>query len=319
MPQKVIIDADPGIGDALAIVFAMLDPDLDLIGLTAVGGVVSGQQATRNLQALVEIVDPAKHPRMGGSEDAQELADVSFRSQVVPIYQLHGPHGLGDLTPQCIDLANRRESPRVLSELIRDNPHDVTLLTLGPLTNFARACERTPDLPGLLGGMVCCAGTVDQSGDVTATSEFNVYANPEAARIALRSPATKRLVPLDVSGRPMMTFDELTRLSDRPGVVKQLVDMIQFKLRMNRQHFGYEGIHIHEFTALATLARPELFQSREMLVDVETTGDLTRGMTVFDRRGVGQWQTNIDVYYFVDERGVVAYFHELVDRASRII
>ena len=319
MPQKVIIDADPGIGDALAIVFAMLDPNIDLIGLTAVGGVVSGQQATRNLQALVEIVDPNKHPRMGGSDDAQELADVSFRSQVVPIYQLHGRHGLGDLTPQAIDLANRRESPRVLSELVRDNPHDVTLLTLGPLTNFARACERTPDLPGLLGGMVCCAGTVEKSGDVTATSEYNVYANPEAARFALRSPATKRLVPLDVSGKPMMTFDELTRLSNRPGVVKKLVDMIQFKLRMNRQHFGYEGIHIHEFTALATLARPELFESREMLIDVETAGNLTRGMTVFDRRGVDQWQTNIDVYYFVDERGVVEYFHELVDRASRII
>lgn len=319
MSQKVIIDADPGIGDALAIVFAMLDPNIDLIGLTAVGGVVSGQQATRNLQALVEIVDPNKHPRMGGSNDAQELADVSFRSNAVPIYQLHGPQGLGDLIPQCIDLANRRESPRVLSELVRDNPHDVTLLTLGPLTNFARACERTPDLPGLLGGMVCCAGAVEQSGDVTATSEFNVYANPEAARMALRSPATKRLVPLDVSGRPMLTFDELAGLSDRPGVVKQLVDMIRFKLRMNHQHFGYEGIHIHEFTALATVARPELFESREMLVDVETSGELTRGMTVFDRRGIGKWQTNIDVYYFVDERGVVDYFHELVDRASRII
>jgi inosine-uridine nucleoside N-ribohydrolase len=317
--HKVIIDADPGIGDAIAVVFAMLDPDIDLLGLTATGGVVSGQQATRNLQSLVELVDPPKRPRMGGSDDTQELADVSFRSQTVPIYQLHGPHGLGDVTPQCIDLAHRRESARVLSEIVRDNPHDVTLLTLGPMTNFARACERTPDLPGLLGGMVCCAGTVEQGGNVTATSEFNVYANPEAARMTLRSPATKRLTPLDVSGRPMLTFAELARLSDKQGVVKHLVEMIQYKLRMNHQHFGYEGIHIHEFTALATLTRPELFESREMLIDVETSGDLTRGMTVFDRRGINQWHTNIDVFYFVNERGVIDYFHELVDRASRII
>lgn len=319
MPHKVIIDADPGIGDAIAIVFAMLDPAIDLVGLTATGGVISGRNSARNLQTLVELVDPQKHPRLGASEEAQELADVSFRSCSLPVYQLHGPHGLGELEPPGIDLANRTASPRVISEIARDSPHDVTLLTLGPLTNVARAYERTPDLPGLLGGLVCCGGAVGQSGDVSASSEFNIFANPEAARIVLRSPATKRLVPLDVTTRPKLTFEDMTRLTGCRGALAALVQMIRYRMRMNRQHFGFEGIHINEFTALATISRPELFESREMLVDVEVAGELTRGMTVFDRRGIEHWQANIDVYYYVDERGVIDYFHELVSRASKLL
>ena len=90
--------------------------------------------------------------------------------------------------------------------------------------------------------------------------------------------------------------------------------MLQFSLRAHCQYFGVEGIRIDEVTALAALTRPELFESRPMAIDVETAGELTRGMTVFDRRGVQQWQTNIDVLTRVDYEGVVDYFLDTISR-----
>lgn len=325
MPQKLIIDADPGIGDALAIAVAMLDPDLDVIALTAVGGSVSAVQSGRNLQSVVEALDPSKWPRIGVADSGQRLqaAEVSYPDS--PEWQqrersLNGPEGLGDWKPSIADLHHPKDAAKLMTELARQYPQEVVLLTLGPLTNLALACDRDAEFLGRLQGVVCLAGAVTAPGNVTPAAEFNVLHHPEAARLVLRFPATKTLVPLDVSLRAMLTFEQFHRLNltDETRCGHLLRQLIPFALRAHHQHLGVEGMWLPELTALAALARPKLVHRTTMALDVETDGKLTRGMTVFDRRAKPSWRGNIDVLQEVDPQGILDYLTSIVARATSL-
>jgi inosine-uridine nucleoside N-ribohydrolase len=310
VPTKLVIDADPGIGDALAIALALLDPDVDLLGVTAVAGRVSGQEATRNVQGLVEFLDPPKWPRFGASDESVRASGAAPGERG----NVGGPHGLGDFDPQVAELHSPRESAKLLVDLVRDQPNEIVLLTLGPLTNVQLALELSPDILSRLNSIVCLAGTLT-SGDVTATAEFNVHADPEAARNVLLSPATKTLVPVDVAGRSVLTFDQYDRLigDEADSRLDQLLrDMLPFAFRANHERLGIEGVRLHEVAALASIVHPRFAEREAMCVDVETAGELTRGMTVFDRRGVNQWQTNIDTLTAIDGQGVLDYFARVV-------
>ena len=318
MPQKLIIDADPGIGDALAIALAILDPEIDLLAVTATAGMVPGPDATRNVQAVVEALDPPKLPRIGGSDVIIEAVSREWRAATVTSREMNGANGLANWDVRVADLHNRHESFKIMTDLVRTYPQAITLLTLGPLNNVALAMERQPDFLQQLRGLVCLGGSVEVGGDVTAVAEFNIYANPEAARSILRSPATKTLVPLDVSRKVVLTFELFNRLPSDDGspIGNLLGKLIPFALRASHQHLGVEGFRLHEVVALAALTQPHLFDNRPMAVDVETAGDLTRGMTVFDRRGIQQWQTNIEVVREVDGQGVLDYLTRVVKAAA---
>ncbi len=323
MSQKLIIDADPGIGDALAIATALLDPDLDLIALTAVGGSVSAVQAGRNLQAIIEALDPPKWPRIGVADSGQRLQEAEVTCGDAPEWQhrqrcLNGIEGLGEWKPTGADLHHPKDAAKLMTELARQHPQEIVVLTLGPLTNLALACDRDADFLGRLRGVVCLAGAVTSPGNATPVAEFNVHHHPEAAQVVLRFPATKTLVPLDVSQRTMLTFEQFDRLNltdeTRPGHL--LRQLMPFALRAHHQHMGVEGMWLPELTALASVARPKLFQRSTLAIDIETEGKLTRGMTVFDRRAKPSWRGNIDVLHDVETQGVLDYFASIISSIS---
>ena len=318
MPQKVLIDADPGIGDAVAVSLAILDPDIDVVAITATPGCIAGKQSTRNIQAIVETLDPPKWPRLGGASGPAVAGGVDYGVVGVGPSEVNGPSGLGDWEFRVAELHHPRDSVKLMTEMVRVYPNEITLLTLGPLTNVEIACERAPDFLGLLKGLVCLGGAVESGGDVTAAAEFNICANPEAARNVLRSPATKTLVPLDVSNSVVLTFEQFDRLVTSPSsaLCRFFGELLPFAFRAHHQHLGLEGIPLREVVALASIALPRVFQGRAMAIDVETTGELTRGMTVFDRRRTQQWQTNIDVLTEVDAQAVLDYFSRIVRLAS---
>ncbi len=319
MAHKVIIDTDPGIGDAIALAMALLDPEIDVLGVTATAGCVSGPAATRNVQAIIEHLDPAKWPRIGASEvktAARSGTDVG--AEPISLAALNGTSGLGDWEFRVADLHHRHESAKLMIDIARSEPNEVTLLTLGPLTNLELALERAPDFLQSLKEIVVFGGSVRRGGDVTAAAEFNMYANPEAARTVLCSPATKTLVPLDICQKVVLTFEQYGRVKpaeDSP--VGQLLErLLPFAFRAHHQYLGLEGVALNELVALAALSQPRLFNSQAMAVDVETSGELTRGMTVFDRRGIPNWQTNIDVLTEVDAQGVLDYFSRILRSAA---
>ena len=319
MPQKLIIDADPGIGDALAIAVALADRELDVIALTAVGGCVSPMQAGRNLQAIVEALDPAKWPRIGVGYSGQQFHEldepaIDESRRVVPEWQrlqrsLNGPEGLGEWRPAAADLHHTRDAVKLMTELSRQHPNEIVLLTLGPLTNLELACDLDASFMSRLQGIVCLAGAISTPGDVTPAAEFNIHHDPDAARVVLRFPATKTLVPLDASQRTVLTFEQYHRLglSESSASGRLLQHLMPFALRAHHQHLGVEGLRLAEVTALAAISRPHQFQRTTMSVDVEVEGELTRGMTVFDRRSNPSWRKNIDVVCDVDPQGVLDY------------
>lgn len=316
MPKKLVIDVDPGIGDAIAIVAALLDPQLDVVALTATSGCVPGPVATRNLQAIVEQLDVSKWPRIGAAPIAtQAPTDVEQPPHPIlrQLEKLNGPSGLGDHVAEVAELHHRRESSKLLSDVVREDPHGVTLLTLGPLQNVVAAGERSQDFLNLLAGCVCLGGSLSVGGDVTAAAEANILLAPEAARSVIRANAPKLLIPLDVSNKVLLTMNEVQRLgSGKSRAAQFLHRLLSYSLRAHHALLGMESLLIREVVALAAITRPKLFRTEMVSLDVELRGDLTRGMTVYDRRIAEASTPNTAVAIDVDAAGVVDYLMDVI-------
>jgi purine nucleosidase len=298
MSRKVLIDCDPGIDDAVALCLALLDPRLDVLAVTATAGNVDAQQASRNVQMLVERLDPPRWPRLGAA-----LPDALTR--VIDARHLHGQDGLGNMGLAVSELHHQHPSDKVINDVIRAAPGEITIIALGPLTNIARAFSREPELPSLLDRLIIMGGAVNGIGNVTPAAEFNMYCDPKAAQLVFRSPTTKTLVPLDVTNRVVMTLDLVSQLpseTTRAGAL--LHQIIPFAFRAYRQQLGLEGIHLHDAVAIQAALQQELFETVEMAGDVEISGELTCGATVFDRRPRQAWRNNMEVAIGIDEVAV---------------
>ncbi|MEN6407156.1 MAG: nucleoside hydrolase [Thermoguttaceae bacterium] len=299
MARKVIIDVDPGIDDAMALCMALSNPELDVLAVTAVGGNVAPAQATRNVQAIIEQLDPPRWPRLGAASEPDNRLAVDRRS-------LYGADGLGGAGFVVAERQHLLPSEKVICDQVRDAPHSVTLIALGPLTNIARAFMRDPELPSLVGRIVIMGGTVAGPGNITPAAEFNMYCDPTSAQAVFRSPSTKTLIPLDVTNRIELSYDLFNQLpSESTRVGRLLRKLLPAAFRGYRQQFGLEGIHVHDSVTLSAVAHPELFTMKSMAGDVETQGELTTGATVFDRRRVPAWRHNMEVAVDMQKDAVV--------------
>jgi len=299
MVKKIILDVDPGIDDAMALCLALTNPELDVVAVTAVGGNVSPAQATRNVQAIIEHLDPPRWPRLGAASDPDNLLSVDRRN-------LYGNDGLGGANFAVAERQHLLPSEKVICDQVRDAPHEVTIVALGPLTNIARAFIRDPELPTLVGRIVIMGGTVAGPGNVTPAAEFNMYSDPPAARSVFRSPSTKTLIPLDVTNRLELSYDLFHQLPDESTRVGRLLRQILPPVfRGYRQQLGLEGIHVHDTVTLMAAVYPDLFTTKAMAGDVETQGELTLGATIFDRRRVPAWRHNMEVAVDMQKEAVV--------------
>lgn len=300
MARKVILDVDPGIDDAVAIALALFDPRLEVVAVTAVAGNVPAEQATRNVQAIVELLDPPRLPRIGAAVRPD-------RDPLVDSRQVFGADGLGNADFAVAELHHVHPSDKVITDEIRKAPESVTIVALGPLTNIATVFRRDPSLAEQVGQLVIMGGTLCGPGNVTPAAEFNIYCDPLAAREVFRSKTTKTLIPLDVTSQVVMTFDLLDQHPDKSTSVGELLERIlPYSFRAHRQLFGLEGTYLHDPVALMSVVEPALFETERLAGDVEVQGELTLGATVFDRRPAAKWRPNIDVATAVDSAGVIA-------------
>lgn len=287
--RKVVIDCDPGIDSAVALAVALASPRLDVVAVTATAGNVSADEANRNLEAIVQWLDPERRPRIGAGTPPQRAPAVDGR-------QIHGPDGLGGAALPVSQRHNKHPAEKVICDAFHEAPQQVTLICLGPLTNLARALQYDPELPSLAGQVIVNGGSVVGIGNVTPAAEFNMYYNPEAAQKVFRSPLTKTLIPLDVTSQVVFSLDFLdelpSQLTRAGGLLRKVVP---YAFRSYRQELGLEGIHLHDVVALVAAVHPELFETHEMAGDVETRGELTTGATVFDRRPMVRWRTSLEV------------------------
>jgi purine nucleosidase len=272
---------------------------LDVVAVTAVGGNVAPAQATRNVQAIIEQLDPPRWPRLGAASDPDNRLAVDRRN-------LYGSDGLGGTSFVVAERQHLLPSEKVICDQVRDAPHEVTIVALGPLTNIARAMIRDPELPALIGRIVIMGGTVAGPGNITPTAEFNMYCDPVSAQVVFSSPSTKTLIPLDVTNQIELNYDLFHKLPDESTRVGRLLrQILPPAFRGYRQQFGLEGIHVHDTVTLMAATCPELFTTKSMAGDVETQGELTTGATVFDRRRIPAWRHNMEVAVDVQKDALI--------------
>lgn len=311
MARKVILDVDPGIDDAVALCLALFDPRLDVVAVTAVAGNVSAEQATRNVQTIVEQLDPPRWPRIGAAAEPE-------LSPALDLPRVHGADGLGNANFPFAELHHTHPSDKVMFDEIRSAPEEITLIVLGPLTNVARLLQRDPAIVAQIGQLIIMGGTVTAAGNATPAAEFNIFFDPLAAQTVFRSRTTKTLVPLDVTSQVVFTYDMLDQLpSELTKAGKLLRQILPFAFRAHRQNLGLEGIYLHDAVALAAAVHPELFGMEELAGDVETQGVLTTGATIFDRRLCTQWRPNMDVAREIDTPAIKDFILRGLQSAGR--
>lgn len=301
MSRKIIIDCDPGIDDAVALCIALFDPRVEVLAITPVAGTVDAEQATNNVTAIVGLLDPPRYPRIG------KAAPAELGAAVMDDQYLHGSDGLGGCNFQPSGRQHQTPSEKVISELVHQHPNEVTLLCLGPLTNLARLVRRDPSAIPLINHVVISGGSVAQSGNATPVSERNLYFDPASAAEVFASATTKSLVPLDVTEEVRFGVELLDQLPNRNTRAGSLLHQIlPFAFRTAHQLLGRELIPLYDPTALMAVLEPDLFSWEAMAGKVETRGELTRGMTVFDQRLRRSWPLNMEVALEADTNEVSA-------------
>jgi purine nucleosidase len=287
MTRTVLIDSDGGSDDVVALIMALRAADVQVAAITVVAGNVPVEQATRNILYTVELCE-ADVPVCVG-------ARKPLLRELVTARWFHGKDGLGDhgYAPRS-QLTDSRSAVDAIIESVVRNP-GIEIVTLGPLTNLALAVTREPKIIGGIGRCVVMGGAPCCEGNVTPAAEFNIWVDPEAAKMVFRAG-----LPLEMVGwhlcRGAAALDE----EDIAGVLALGTPLAEFAIHCNsvaaeayRSQTGEKGMSLPDPVAMSIALQPELCTASSMhYVDVETTSDLTRGMTVVDRLGVGEDERN---------------------------
>ena len=294
MARRIILDCDPGIDDSVALSMALFHRSLDIVAITAVEGNVPAEMATRNVQTVIEQLDPPRLPRFGAAtpNDNPDYRDACF---------IHGRDGLGEAGFVTADHHQRHLSEKIICDEVRAAPGEISIVCLGPLTNVARAMQREPQFIENVAEIIMMGGSFNGIGNITQTAEFNIYCDPESAREVFQAPVKKILIPLDITSQVQFALNFIDMLPDETNSVGAFLrQVVPYLFRSYHQQLGLESVQIHDAIALLQLLEPELFELEAWAVDVEVKGELTRGMTVFEKRRSRNPAHNLEVARVVD-------------------
>ncbi len=289
--QRILIDTDPGVDDALAILLAMLSPELHIEAITTVCGNVPVTQGTENLLRILGVLNLEDFPLIAQGE-AQPLV-----KPLVTAAHVHGDDGLGNVSqlrnadgsplyPPANTSISSTSGVDIILEMVTRYADELTLVALGPLTNIAKAIRKDPAKMQGLQKIVVMGGAFEEYGNVTTTAEFNIFVDPHAAQEVFHANIPIDIAPLDATHQVVLTGERLHAETDRRSdrVSQFLKDATQSCMEFYRQHVGFWGFHIHDALPIGMLTRPDYFESVAADVQVETEGTLTSGMTVTDLR-----------------------------------
>lgn len=274
MAHRILIDCDPGLDDALALLLAHGDPNLDLVGVTTVGGNVSLQNTTANALKLREYLGFPTVPVVAGAaepltRDARDAAHV------------HGAGGLGSVVlPDATLPLDKRHAVDFIIEKLRATPGAIHLVAMGPLTNIALALEREPAIARWAASFTIMGGSFTR-GNATPAAEFNIWADPEAAKIVFDADWSVTMIGLDLTLQAQANKAVVDRLRQLGPLADELIVPLA-TFYFNPTVPDWDGQAVHDVCAVAFVARPDLFVLKDARVDIETTGEFTTGMTVVD-------------------------------------
>ncbi len=312
MARRIIIDTDPGQDDAVAIVLALASPeDVDVAGIVAVAGNVPLALTERNARRIVELAGRTDVPVHAGC----------VRPMVRPLRtaeHVHGRTGLDGYTlPEpTMPLAEKHGVDFIVDTVMAAAEGEITLCTLGPLTNVAMALTKQPAIAGRLSRIVMMGGAYFEVGNITPAAEFNIYVDPHAADVVFRSGIPLTMAPLDLTHRMLTTEarrQAFAAIGNRSG--EAVAGLLSFSERFDLAKYGGIGAPLHDPCVIAWLIRPELFTGREINVSIEMTSELTMGMTVADWWRVTDRPANA---LFLRDGDADGYYALLTERLARL-
>jgi purine nucleosidase len=339
--SPLILDVDTGIDDALALLYAAASPDAELLAVTCVAGNVAARQVAANTLAVLELAGRGDVPVVLGAERPLVKA-----LETTP--ETHGPLGIGyaELVPARRALDPGHAADRIV-DLARSRPGEITLVTLGPLTNVALALDREPALPGLLRRLFVMGGAYRSPGNTTPTTEWNIHVDPDAAKAVFAawaaalaadsSIARPVAMGLDVTEQARLLPEHLGRLAVRAGapardagafaseplratgpvsanpVLRLMGDALRFYFEFHDRYDGFYGAFIHDPFVVAAALDPALIGTESVFVDVEAGPGLAHGMTVTDWRHLTGKPANVDVAVEADAG---AFLDRLIERVG---
>ncbi len=308
MPKRILLDTDPGIDDALAILLALASPELSLEGLSVVHGNCSLHQATTNALAVLELAGANHIPVARGCE-----VPLVQPSLLAP--ETHGESGIG-----YAQIASPRTPPHpqhavdFLIEKILSAPGEYTLLAIGPLTNLAMAIRKEPKIIPAIKEIVIMGGAIRHQGNTTPLAEFNTYVDPHAAHIVYHSGVPLTLVPLDVTYQCILTPADVQRLLKiNSPITRFIADATRFYMEFHDSYQQIEGCVINDPLALALTFAPDLCDYEEHFVDVDIQGGVSMGKTFADfYRATGK-PANMKIALGVRAREFIEVFLERIE------
>jgi purine nucleosidase len=312
MSRKIIIDTDPGQDDAVAILLALASPEeLEVLGVVAVAGNVGLHHNANNARKVVELA---------GRRDIHVYAGCArpMRRHLVTAEHVHGETGLDgpDLPDPTIPLQTQHGVDYIVDTLVAAEPGTITLCTLGPLTNIAMALIKQPAIAERIKEIVMMGGAYFEVGNITPAAEFNIYVDPEAADVVLRSGVPITMLPLDVTHQIQSTPQRLAAIKAIGNKSGEAVHaMLTFSETFDLQKYGWSGAPLHDPTVIAYLLQPDLFTGRHCNVTIETASELTVGMTVTDYWHVTGKVKNVN---YLRNGNAEGFYKLLTERLARL-
>lgn len=304
--RRIIIDCDPGHDDAIAILLALAHPDkFKIEGITTVGGNHNVDKITDNLLKLLTLVDKDIKVAKG--------AKSPLVCPLVTGEEAHGGtgmdgHNLSDIKFKPI----AKGAVEFMKDIITEASDKITLVAIGPLTNIAMLFSTFPEVKEKIELISLMGGGINE-GNKTAAAEFNIYVDPEAAKIVFDSGVPIVMSGLDVTNKAQMYYTEFKRLKGKGKVSAFVNDLLDFYSIFSKK-FGYDkGSALHDPCAIAYLLNPDIFTAKKYHIDIETTGTVTRGMTVADRRKLPEGRLNANVLLDLDREAFVNMIFNALD------
>ena len=310
--QKIIIDTDPGQDDAVAILLALASPDeIEVLGITAVAGNVPLSLTERNARIVCELA---------GRPDIAVYAgcDRPLRRKLVTAEHVHGKTGLDgpELPEPKIKLQEKHGVDFIIDTILQEPENSVSLCPLGPLTNIASAILKQPKIVSRIKQIVLMGGAYFEVGNITPTAEFNIFVDPDAAKIVFEAGIDMVVMPLDVTHKALVTGERneaFRRLKSPVGIA--VAEMTDFFERFDKEKYGSSGAPLHDPCVTAYLINPKIFSGKKINVEIETKSELTLGMTVADWWGVTNRKANA---FFVGDLDSEKFFNLLTERLGRL-
>ena len=308
MPTPIILDVDPGHDDAVAILMAVATPAIDLLAITCVAGNAPLANTQENARKVLTVAGITGVPVAAG-------LDGPLVRPLVTAAGVHGTTGLdGPPLPAPAVALDPRHAVDLIVDLVTVSEREVTLVPTGPLSNIAMALSREPRLKERVAHIVLMGGAIAE-GNVTPSAEFNIYADPDAARVVFSSGIPITMVGLDVTHRALVGPEEKERIRALGTPVGLLVaGLLDFYGRHHRARYGWDAVPLHDACCVAEVIRPGLITTRPMNVQIETVGELTLGRTVCDVWGVSGRGPNADVGVDIDRQGFLDVLMDCLQR-----